>query len=154
MVSIFLVNRIKGKFVINRGLFFTLLGSLAFGFAVTNDKFLIADFSVYAYLTLIFILPSLFMMSFYHSNLKKIPFFIKPNILKVFLPFCLFYSAQAILYFTALKMATNTSQFGGIALTGGILTILMSVIFLKEHKNLSLKIIAAIISFIGLLLIS
>jgi drug/metabolite transporter (DMT)-like permease len=151
--SILLVNQIKGKIKLTKGLIYALLGASTFGFAVTNDKYIIGDFSVYAYLSIAFILPSLLMMIVYSKELKHLPFFLKPDVISKFLPFCLFYASQSILYFTALKMTTNTSQFGGIDLLGGILTVIMSIFLLKEHQNLLIKIISAIISFFGLMLI-
>lgn len=148
-LSIILINWVKGKLKFDKGLSLILLGAACFGFEIINDKYMIDGFSVFAFLSIGFILPSILMASIYHKQLKDVKKILKPN----FFIFCIFYMTQALIYFFALKSTDNMSQFAGIAMFGSILNVLMSVLLLKETHCLKTKLLASLIGFIGLLLI-
>lgn len=58
------------------------------------------------------------------------------------------------MFFVALQKAPNSSQVAAINLTSVIVIVLLSIIFLKEHTDWLKKIVGAVLSFIGLLLLT
>lgn len=152
ITSIVLVFWKKDKFSFNKGFIFALLAALCFGLAFTNDAFIIkSGFDVPTYLTLAFIFPALMTWLFYPKSTSKMkPLFSNQTLIKVFL-FGFIYSISAIAYFTAYKVGKNSAQIAPLNQTTIIVTLLLSIIFLNERKDLPKKIIGAFIAFIGVL---
>ena len=67
---------------------------------------------------------------------------------------CVLYATQAILFFAALQMSKNSSRIASINLVSVIVTVLMAIAFLKEKGDLAQKLLGAVSSFIGLILVS
>lgn len=151
--SIVLINYSKRKINLNKGLIFTILGAIFFGFSITNDKVILSQLNVFTTLSIGFTLPAVLMMIIYHKDLKHLKFFFKPKIFFKFFIFCVSYLFAALFYFIALQISSNSSQFAGLSLFGTILTVILCVIFLKETNRLFIKILASLISLFGLILI-
>ena len=58
-----------------------------------------------------------------------------------------------ILFFAAMQLTDNSSKVASFAVFGIIITVILSMIFLKERNNLPQKLAGAVLSFMGLLLI-
>jgi len=151
--GVILVNLKTSKFSFDKGSLFALAGALAFGFATTNDRFLLKSFAVYPYLTLAFIAPSIMMSLVFPKELKHIKLFLDKNLFKKMLVLTTIYALSAAAFFAALQKSANSSQVVSVNLTSVIVTVFLAVIFLKERDNLPKKIVGAILSFIGLLLL-
>jgi drug/metabolite transporter (DMT)-like permease len=153
-VGVVLVSLKSTKLSFGSGDLFALMAAIFFGFANTNARFLLKHFTVFPYMSLIFIAPALLLSLIYPQELKNISFFLRPKIImKVFL-LCIFYFIANVTFFTALKIGSNSSQVTTAALTNVIVTVILSIIFLKERTNMWRKIIGATISFVGLVVIS
>lgn len=152
--SIVIINRIKGKIVFTKGALLTMLGAVAMGLAMVNDKFVLEHFSVYAYLSLAFVLPSILMAIIFRKQRGSFKLFVQKNVFPRFIAFCVAFALQTVTFFVALKMTTNSSQFAGMALFGNVLTVVMSMIFLRETNRIKPKIIALLLGIVGLVLIS
>lgn len=126
---------------------------LFFGLANTNDRFLLQSINLYPYLLIVFLLPGIFIMAIYPKTLGKMKVFLEKKLFAKILILCFIYSASAITFFAALQKSTNSSQVANINLTGVIVTVILSIIFLKERQNIFRKLAGAILSFTGLLLI-
>jgi drug/metabolite transporter (DMT)-like permease len=151
--SVVLVSWKKQKFSFSKGFIFSVLAALSFGLAFTNDAFIVNNFDVPSYLTIAFIVPSLAVWTIYPKSTAKMkPLFEKKTLLKLGL-LAVFYAVSAITIFLAYQIGKNASQIAPLNQTTTILTVILSVIFLKERANLITKLIGAIISFIGIILI-
>lgn len=126
---------------------------LFFGLANTNDRFLLQSINLYPYLLIVFLLPGVFIMTIYPKTLSKMRVFLEKRLFAKIMILCLIYSASAVTFFAALQMATNSSQVVNINLAGIIVTVILSIIILKERTNIIKKIVGAILAFIGLVLI-
>ena len=152
-ISVILVNVKSKRFSFGKGELFALLGAVAFGIANTNDRYLLNHFNVYPYVSIGFIAPSLLIAMIYPKELKGIKELIKKGTLgKMFLLSTL-YAASAVTFYFALQMGPSSSQIASVNLTNVILTVLLSIIFLKERSNIPKKAVGAILTFIGLLLL-
>lgn len=151
--GVILVNLKSSKFSFDKGSLFALLAALAFGSANTNDRFLLGSFNIYPYITIGFIASSLLMAAVYPKELKHIKIFLDKKILKKMLILSVLYAFNAVAFFAALQKSDNSSQVASVNLTSVIATVALAAIFLKERDNLGKKVISAILSFVGLLLL-
>lgn len=153
IASIILVSWKKQKFTFSKGFIFSILAALSFGFAFTNDAFIVNNFDVPSYLTIAFIIPSLAVWAIYpKSTVKMKPLFEKKTLMKLGL-LGVFYAISSITIFLAYQVGKNASQIAPLNQTATIITVMLSVVFLKERSDLLRKLIGAIISFIGAFLV-
>lgn len=151
--SVVLVSWKKQKFSFSKGFIFSVLAALSFGLAFTNDAFIVNNFDVPSYLTIAFILPSLVVWAIYPKSTAKMkPLFERKTLLKLGL-LGLFYAVSAITIFLAYQIGKNASQIAPLNQTATIITVVLSVIFLKERTDLLRKLLGAIISFAGVILV-
>lgn len=152
--GVVLVNFKSAKFSLDKGSLLALFGAAAFGTANTNDRFLLKSFEIYPYITIAFIAPAILVSFIYPKELKHIKLFLEKKVFKKVLLLSVVYAFTAITFFAALQLGDNSSQIASINLTSVILIVLLSAIFLKEKGNLAKKVIGAVLSFAGLLLLA
>lgn len=153
ILSVILVSLKGNKFSLNKGLLYPSLAALFFGLGFVNDALIIDGFSVPSYLTIAFILPSLSVWVVYPKSTAKMkPMFERSIFLKVVL-LGIVYAVSAITFFLSYQVGKNAGQIATINQTTTIITAILSVIILKERNNLLKKLIGAIISFIGVVLV-
>lgn len=153
ILSVVLVSWKKQRLAFNKGFVFSSLAALSFGLAFTNDAFVLNNFDVPSYLTIAFIVPSLAVWAIYpKSTMRMKPLLEKRTLWKLGL-LGFFYAISAITIFLAYQIGRNASQIAPLNQTATIITVLLSIIFLKERTGLLNKLLGAIISFIGVILI-
>lgn len=140
---------------VNKGVGYSLLAGLFFGLANTNDRYILSSFEIYPYLVIAFILPALVVLLFQWRKLDEIKKLISNSVLlKKMLLMVLVTTFSAITFFTSLQIAPNSSQVVIINLTSVVITVLLSAFILKEKGNLLMKVIGALLTFVGLLLVA
>lgn len=143
----------KQKFTFSRGFIFSVLAALFFGFAFTNDAFILNNFDVPSYLTIIFITPALAVWAVYPKSIAKMKLLFERKILLKLGLLGVLYAISAITFFLAYQIGKNAAQIASLYQTATIIIVILSIIFLKERTDLWKKLLAVIISFIGVLLI-
>ena len=151
--SVVLVSWKSGGLKINRGLIYSLIGALAFGLGFTNDAFLLNNFDVPSYLTIAFILPALAVWIVNPKATNKMGPLFEKQTLKKLLILAAIYAISSITIFLAYQVGKNASQIAPLNQTATILTVILSMVFLKETDNYFVKIAGAIISFVGVVLV-
>jgi transporter family protein len=161
MIGVFLilgglvaVNYTKSKWSLNKGHLFALLAAICFGFAFTNDAFIISHFkSTASYILLSFVLSSFAILLFRPGLTKHISYYVKPAIIPKLL-FCgVFYAGAVFAIFEAYKRGGPVSVISPISESSLILTVTISYFFLKEKNNLINKIVGTAFVFGGILLL-
>lgn len=152
--GIFLVTGKISRINFSKYEFFAFCSAIAYGVANTNDRILLKSMHVYPYVFLSFLLPSILMTIVYPASIKHVNIFFRKKILWKLLVLCCIYATGALLFYVALQKAPNSSQVATINLTSVIVIVLLSIILLKEHTDWVKKIIGAVLSFIGLLLLT
>lgn len=152
LVSITIVTMDHFKIHFGKGEFFAILAAAAVGFANTNDRIVLQSFPLVPYLLLSAILPMVFLTMMEYRSVPKIKEFLKPKKFLKTLLMAFFQFAMIITFLGALKVGQNSSQIASMGELNIILTVLLSVILLKERKNLVRKLAGAGLSFIGLIL--
>ncbi len=141
------------KLTINKGELYAILGAFCFAVGTVNDRIILRTFPVYSYVSLAFILPALLLAVIYPKRMKNLKVFFKPTLLKKMILMCLIYGVSSITYFIALQISINTSQIVVINQSSTIITVVLAIVLLKERKKLFRKLGAAIITFLGILLV-
>lgn len=152
--GVILVNLKSTKFSFGKGELLAFLGAMSFGFANTNDRYLLKFFNLYPFITLVYILPAILMSMIYSKELKRARLFLNKKVFSKILLLCVMYSISSITFFAALQISQNSSQVATINLTNVIIIVLLAIAFLQERESLTKKLLGAILSFIGVLLIS
>lgn len=141
------------KFVLEKADWLTLLGALCFGAGNVNDRFILQQMPLFIYNVLAFLLPAIAIGLAFPQQVKKIPGMLTKTMTTKILVLSSLYCISSLAFFGALKVATNASQVVSVNLISVILIVILSIVLLKEHSRLWLKLLGAVICFAGLLLV-
>ena len=141
------------KIKLNKGLILTVICAVFLGLGWTIDKVVADSYSLGFYSFIGFISPSLLNLFIPNIDSKNLIKEIKS--VNWFLMFILAF-ANTLGYYLMIKafILGEVSKVTLIISSADVITILMGIIFLKERKNIFLKIVAGLMVFIGTLLLS
>jgi len=152
IISILLVTKLK-NFSVNRGNLYALVAAVCAGLATVNDTYLLRFSEAVSYTAIGFLLPGILLLLFYPRSVKKFNSFLKPKAAINMFLLALVWVVSAIAFYTAIEKGALASQIFPILQSGIILTILLAVIFLKERDNLPAKIVAGLMTIMGVMMI-
>lgn len=139
---------------LNMGDMMAFAAALLFGLANTNDRFLVKFFDPYSYVVIGFLLPGIAIALLYPKKIKGLKIYFKKAFIFKMTTLCLLYGLSAVTFFAALQIAPVSSQIFAISAFGAIITVILSIILLKETDLIVRKIVGAIMGVVGLLLIN
>jgi len=142
------------KLKLGRGDLLAFVAAIFFGLANTNDRFLVKFFDPYSYVVIGFLLPGFLIAILNPGKISKLRIYLNKSMIYKMILLCTIYGLSAVAFFAALQIAPNSSQVFAINAFTGVLTVVFAIIFLKEKDYLSRKILGAILSLIGLLLVN
>lgn len=151
--SILVISLQKNKFQLNKGTFFALGAAVCYGFAFTNDAYIVRTVDVLSYQALSFLLSGLCIFLFYPKTSKQMNQLLTKNIMIKLMTVSVLYAISVTTILVAYQMGRNAAQLGALAQTTTIVTVLFSIIFLKETAQLGKKLFSMLLAFIGVLLI-
>jgi drug/metabolite transporter (DMT)-like permease len=151
--SIILVSWKRNKNIFNKGIGTVLLAAIVMGAGFTNDAFIIPSFDTASYVTIVFLIPSLVLWCLYPKSTKYMKNLLQRKTFWKLLLLTSTYAISAITIFLAYQVGKNASQIAPLNQTSTILIVLLSMIFLGERSDYLKKIIGALVSFIGVLLV-
>lgn len=135
------------------GQLYALLGAMMFGLGLANDSFIVARNDVPSYFSFAFIIPALFTFIIYPSSFKDIRSLFKINMITKVSLLSLLAAISALTYFFAFKDGNNAGQLASVNQLSAVITVLLSIIILRERSGVMRKILAAFVSFIGVILV-
>lgn len=153
IVSVVLVTIKSTKFSLSRFELFALLGAIGFGLATTNDRFILRHVELYSYVFIAFIVPALVTIPIFPKSISNMKIFFTLPLGAKMLGLCIIYAISALTFFMALQASNNSSQIASLNLTSIIITVILSIIILKENKNIIRKIAGSILTAAGVLLL-
>ncbi|MCB9800662.1 MAG: DMT family transporter [Pseudomonadales bacterium] len=157
LVSVFAVVHDKETKLshFSRGEGIAFLSVLLSGLALVNDKGIYQTLALSPTLAILFILPGLLAILVKPTEIKKIKI-IKKNraIIKQLFIMSMIWGIAAILYYKAIVLSNSISLIVSVGQLSVILTVILGFIFLKETDNWKIKIIASLISVVGLIFMS
>jgi uncharacterized membrane protein len=104
---------------------------------------------LYAYVSLGYLLPAFLTLLVSPKSVTKMRSFFQLSVFSKLILMCILYTIASITFFLALQMNANSSQTTSISLLSVIITVILSALFLKERDHLPRKIIGAILSILG-----
>lgn len=153
LLSIVLVNLKSTKISFGKYAWVALLAALFYGVQTTNDRYLLQTFSLYPYVSLAFLLPAILLACTDRHIVKHMQPLLKKNMVGKLILSCAIYALSAITFFAALQISPNSSQVASVNVSSVILTVILGMVILKERGNGIKKVIGAVLSTIGLLLV-
>jgi len=154
LLSILIIMSKNTSFRISKGGIYALLAAVFMGGAIINDAIIINQFkNVPFYVALSFIAPSIFIWAINPRQSLNILQITRSTMLYKIGVLSVVYGIAAMTYLMSYTMGAAASQIGAIYQTTSIVTVGLAIVFLKETKHLYLKLLAVLVSFIGILLI-
>ena len=154
LLSILIIMSKNTSFRISKGGIYALLAAVFMGGAIINDAIIINQFkNVPFYVALSFIAPSIFIWAINPRQSLNILQITRSTMLYKIGVLSIVYGIAAMTYLMSYTMGAAASQIGAIYQTTSIVTVGLAIVFLKETKHLYLKLLAVLVSFIGILLI-
>jgi drug/metabolite transporter (DMT)-like permease len=132
---------------------FALLAAVLFGIAFANDTFLLRSFDAPSYTAFAFFLPSIFLMIIRPNAVRGMKAFFNLKKLGNMLLLAIFYGGAAVAIYSSYRAGGEASQIAPISQSSVIVTVLLAAIFLKERADFPRKIAAAMIVFLGVVLL-
>lgn len=151
-IAIITIKSLKQK--ISVGDMYALLAAVCFGLANTNDRVLLKLFDPYTYVILSFLLPGIAVAIFNPNKIAGIRNYLNKKVIYKIVLLCSLYGISATAFFAALQLTTNSSQLFAISSFGAVLTVLLAIFILKEKDDIPKKLVGAVVSVIGLLLVN
>lgn len=153
LCSVVIIHAKKHMVRLPKGAWLVLAGTGTYGCAVVIDSYIIKRYDAVSFLPLISFIPGMLILLIYF---KRIPSILKEirQIDTNLVIFISLYALQAITFYLALQHGALVSQASAVARASIILTVLFATIFLKESKHIGRKCIAAILTTIGVLLVT
>lgn len=152
-LAVYLASWKTKKFRLGKGETYALLGAAFFGLGIISDSIILQKVDSTTYLPIGFFSTATFV---WITNFKLTPQIIagfKSSLLPKFTILAFASGLTAFTYLTAYQVGRNAAQIAAINQLSTILIVIAGIIFLKERDRLGKKILAALISFAGVLLI-
>lgn len=141
------------KFTYNRGVLFSVFGTVSYGLAVTNDVYILRTFDAISYVPMISIIPGIILLSIFPRSIKYVFSTLQSQRIKPLFAYCLFYSIQAITYYMAVEKGAYASQMALLYKSEIFLTVILAALFLHEYDQLPRKLLATVIATTGVMLL-
>jgi drug/metabolite transporter (DMT)-like permease len=148
-----MINYEKGAFKLGKGDIYVLYTAFVFGTGTTNDRYILSIIDPYPYMVLGFILPGIVNILIFRKSVKGIGHILNVKFLGSFLVYVFIYILGSITFYLAMGTTDNSSQLSSLSLLQGILTVILSIIIFKEKDRILVKILAGVISLVGLLML-
>ncbi|MDP2672159.1 MAG: DMT family transporter [Candidatus Daviesbacteria bacterium] len=132
---------------------FALLGAAVFGLAFANDAFILRNFDVPSYLFIAFVAPALTVWALNPKSTQKMKPLLQGKSLQRLGILGVIYAVSAITIFLAYQIGRNAAQIAPLNQTSTMVTVILGILLLKERDNLPKKLLGAVISFVGVLLL-
>lgn len=153
LAGVYIVSLSQKKFNFKKGHIMILLAAPLFGTAFTIDGYILRTLDASLYVPISSCLTGIFAASIRPKEIFQIKYIFKGKLLGKLTLLSLLFGLSAFTYLLALQLSKNASQVASINQTSIILTVILGVIFLKERNHLLRKLFAAILSFVGVLLV-
>lgn len=128
--------------------------AICFGLASINDKILLSNQDIFTYLLIAFFLPAGMMTILYIRKLPNARTIVQSGDTRLFIIYCLLYTAGAIAFSAALQDVDIVSKVTTVNISNVILTVILSMVILKERQHIPKKMLAVCVCILGLFLVS
>ena len=141
----------KKKFALNRGAIFALTAAFFYGMSEVNGYFILRSVNATNFLIYADLFPLFALILIQPKLIRKIGFYFKRQVAIKILLLCMTDTLGTIALYLAYQVGRNASVIGPLSSTRVILSVILATIFLKERKNITNKILGAIVTVIGVI---
>lgn len=153
LISIVIAQWRNKKFVVNEGVLFALLAAFSFAITETISYYILRKFDAPSFAVYTNWLPVIMLLLIHPKSFSKLSFYLKrKNAINISLVSISDVFASLFLFF-AYQVGRNASQIAPLMATPTILTVLLSIIILKEKSFMSQKIFGGIFAVVGTILL-
>ncbi len=154
LASVVAISFKKQKLQIKKGEIYSLLAGTFLALGVINDSIILKSFDVATFSAIAFIIPGIFIWLINPKSTGKILALPKDKFFPKIGLMGLIYGTAYLTYNFAYFSGQNAAQIAAIFPISSVITVLISMVLLKERQKMLIKLLAAIISFVGVLLVS
>lgn len=154
IIAVVIINKVKNKVKVDRGLLFALTGNSLYGLAITVDTYILKSYDAISYTPIISLVPGIILCLIYFPKIKSLANNLKQSLDINLGIYSLLYGIQAVTYFLAIENGALASQISSIFKIEIVLTVIFGAVLLKERKNLVIKIIGLVFAIGGAILIA
>jgi drug/metabolite transporter (DMT)-like permease len=144
---------IDKKFKINKGIFFVLLGAVLFGLTDINGYYILQTMDASNYQIYFYLLPVFALLLVQPSSIRKLSYYFKLDRAIKVTALAVFDTLGMLALFFAYQVGGKASVIGPLSATKVVVTVVLAIIFLKERDNITKKMIGAIITVVGVVLL-
>lgn len=155
ILGLLIINYQKTDWSLNRGHLFAIAAAALYGFAFTNDAFILSYYnSVPSYMVIAFFLPGLATLLYRPSSMQAIPrLFSSIQSTATIIIGSITFALSALTIYTAYKIGGSASLISPVSQSTIIFTIVISYFFLGEKTNILKKFLGALAIIIGITLL-
>ncbi len=154
LASVVAISFNKEKLQFKKGEIYSLLSGAFLALGVINDSIILKKFDVTTFSALGFLAPGFFIWAINPKSTRQILSLPKDKIFPKIGFLGMIYGTAYLTYNLAYFSGQNAAKIAAIFPITAILTVLFSAVLLKERRNILVKLLAATISFVGVLLVS
>ncbi|HSX09451.1 MAG TPA: EamA family transporter [Candidatus Saccharimonadales bacterium] len=151
--AVMYMSQVSGNFKFNKGVLYALVYSLLAGVAIVNDTFNLKHADIFSYMVVGFFLPGFFIFIINPKIITKMKPLFQPVVFAKNAVSTLFITLAANSFYLAIANGGEASQVNTIAQAAVVVTVLFSIVALKERDHLLKKFVCAILVTIGVLLL-
>lgn len=151
--AVLLISWEKKSIRINTGTWLALAGTSAYGLAVVFDTFIIRSYSAVSFLPISSFVPGIFLMLWYYRRIPEVVKYSR-QVNRNLIIYSILYAIGAITFYLALENGALVGQMSSIARSSIVLTVILAGVILHETKHIGRKIIGALLTTIGVILVA
>lgn len=141
------------KFQVNEGVVLVLVATFFYAGMDLVSYYIVRDFDAISFIVYVCYLPVVTLLLLRPQTVRKISYYFKPKYALGVLLLALCDTVGTLCFFFAYQVGRNVAQIVPLAGLITINSVVLGIIFLKEYTNVPHKIIGALITIIGAMLV-
>ncbi len=141
------------SFKSKKGIILIVLSSFVSSIAIMMDTIVIRQYDSFSYLSIASFFVALVLLVIFPKKIKTFAILKDRRSGPKIILYSFFWTTQSATYYLALQGGAKVSLLAPFVRSSGVIIIILAFIFLKERKYIKRKIIASIITLIGLVLL-
>jgi drug/metabolite transporter (DMT)-like permease len=141
------------KFQINRGVALVLFATLFYACMDLVSYYIVRNFDAISLIVYVCYLPVVSILLIRPQTVKKISYYFKPKYALGVSVLALCDTVGTLCFFFAYQVGRNAAQIVPLAGLITINSVLLGIVFLKEHSNIPNKVIGALVTVVGAVLV-
>jgi uncharacterized membrane protein len=143
----------RTKIQVNEGVALVLVATLFYAGMDLVSYYIVRDFDAISFIVYVCYLPVVTLLLIRPQTVKKISYYFKPNYALGVSVLALCDTVGTLCFFFAYQVGRNAAQIVPLAGLITINSVLLGIIFLREHTNIPNKVIGALVTVVGAVLV-